>query len=69
MVAPITTTARRLSTEVPLGRANGLDSDGVIHCDDIAMVLASSLERQIGYLLPDQETALAAAVRAAFDLA
>jgi mRNA interferase MazF len=67
-VAPITTTIRGLSTEVPLGPANGLDHECVISCDNIATVPKSALGRLIGYLLPHQEAALSAAIHAAFDL-
>lgn len=67
-VAPITTTIRGLSTEVPVGRANGLAERSVVSCDNIVTVPKSTLEREIGYLLPTQEAALAAAIRAAFDL-
>jgi len=68
-VAPITTTIRGLSTEVPVGQVNGLDHDSVVSCDDILTVPTSTLGRLVGHLLPAQEPALAAAVRAAFDLA
>lgn len=67
-VAPITTTIRGLSTEVPVGPANGLDSPSVVSCDNIVTVPASALGRQIGLLLADQELDLTAAIRAAFDL-
>ena len=67
-VAPITTTIRGLSTEVPVGAANGLDADGVISCDNIVTIPAGVLGPQIGVLLLDQEGALTAAIRAAFDL-
>jgi mRNA interferase MazF len=67
-VAPITTTVRGLSTEVAVGPANGLDRQCVISCDDIVTVPANALGRLIGYLLPDQEAALTAAIHAAFDL-
>jgi mRNA interferase MazF len=67
-VAPITSTVRGLSTEVAVGQANGLDQACVISCDNIVTVPESALGRQIGYLLPEQEAALAAAIRAAFDL-
>jgi mRNA interferase MazF len=67
-VAPITTTVRGLSTEVPVGPANGLDHACVVSCDNIVTVLKSALGRQIGYLLPAQEDALTAAIHAAFDL-
>ena len=67
-VAPITTTVRGLSTEVPVGPANGLDHACVVSCDNIVTVPKSALGRQLGYLLPSQEAALTAAIRAAFDL-
>jgi mRNA interferase MazF len=67
-VAPITTTIRGLSTEVPLGPANGLDHSCVISCDNIVTVPKSTLGRQIGFLLPAQEAALTVAIHAAFGL-
>jgi mRNA interferase MazF len=67
-VAPITTAIRGLSTEVPVGRANGLDHSCVVSCDNIVTVPKSALGRQIGQLLPAQEAALTAAINAAFDL-
>ena len=67
-VAPITTTVRGLSTEIPLGPANGLDHPCVVSCDNIVTVPKSALGRQIGYLLPEQEAALTVAIHAAFDL-
>jgi mRNA interferase MazF len=67
-VAPVTTTIRGLSTEVPLGPANGLDHPCVISCDNIVTVPKSALGRQLGFVLPAQEAALTAAIHAAFDL-
>lgn len=67
-VAPITSTIRGLSTEVPVGPANGLDQASVVNCDNIVTVPVSTLGRQLGFLLADQETALRDAIRAAFDL-
>lgn len=67
-VAPITTTVRGLSTEVPVGPANGLDHDSVVSCDNIVTVPVDTLGRQLGFLLADQEPALSEAVRTAFDL-
>lgn len=67
-VAPITSTIRGLSTEVPVGSANGLDRDSVVSCDNILTVPTSALGRHIGYLLPPQEAELTRAIRAAFDL-
>ncbi|GEL20425.1 type II toxin-antitoxin system PemK/MazF family toxin [Pseudonocardia asaccharolytica] len=68
-IAPITSTIRGLSTEVPVGASNGLDHDSVVSCDNVVTVPTSTLGRLIGHLLPGQETQLAEAIRAAFDLA
>jgi mRNA interferase MazF len=67
-VAPITSNIRGLSTEVRVGRANGLDQDSVVSCDNIVTVPVSTLGQGIGYLLPGQEPELAEAIRTAFDL-
>ena len=66
-VAPITSTIRGLSTEVPVGTANGLSRPSVVSCDNLVTVPAAALSRQIGRLL-QEETALTAALHAAFDL-
>jgi len=67
-VAPITRTVRGLSTEVPVGPANGLDHESVVSCDNILTVPTSTLGPAIGHLLPAQEVELAESIRAAFDL-
>ena len=67
-VAPITTTIRGLSTEVPVGKANGLDHASVISCDNVVTVPRSALGATIGYLMPSQEAELTEAMHAAFDL-
>ena len=67
-VAPITSTIRGLSTEVPVGPANGLDHDSVVSCDNIVTIRKSALGRHLGYLLPHQEPVLAEAILAAYDL-
>jgi mRNA interferase MazF len=67
-VAPITSTVRGLSTEVPVGQRNGLDHESVVSCDNIVTVPAGALGWHLGYLLADQERGLAEAIQAAFDL-
>ncbi len=67
-IAPITTTIRGLSTEVPVDTANGLAGPSVISCDNITTIPTSVLGAQIGGLLDRQEPALSDAIRAAFDL-
>jgi mRNA interferase MazF len=67
-VAPITSRARGLSTEVVVGRPNGLDHDSVVSCDNITTIPRAAIGRHLGYLLPTQEHALAQAISAAYDL-
>jgi mRNA interferase MazF len=67
-VAPITTTIRGLSTEVPVGTANGLAEPSVVGCDNVTTIPVSALGAQIGVLLDRQEPALSEAISAAFDL-
>jgi mRNA interferase MazF len=67
-VAPITTTIRGLSTEVPVDTANGLSAPSVVNCDNIATIPVEALGDQIGVLLDRQEPLLSQAIQAAFDL-
>jgi mRNA interferase MazF len=67
-VAPITTTIRGLSTEVPVDAANGLAEPSVVSCDNITTIPADALGGQIGMLRDHQEPALSNAIQAAFDL-
>jgi mRNA interferase MazF len=67
-VAPISSRVRGLSTEVPVGPANGLDQECVVNCDNVVTISVDSLGRLVGYLLPEQESELSRAVQAAFDL-
>ena len=67
-VAPITTTIRGLSTEVPVGPANGLNDRGVVACDHVTTIPTKVLGPRVGQLLEDQETTLTSAIHAAFDL-
>lgn len=67
-VAPITSTVRGLSTEVPVGVKNGLAGPSAVSCDNVTTIPKARLGEQIGVLLDHQETALAEAIRIAFDL-
>ena len=67
-VAPITSRIRGLSTEIGVGRSNGLHHDSVVSCDNITTMPTGQLLQQVGFLLPDQEEQLTAAIVAAFDL-
>ena len=68
-VAMITSRIRGLKVEVEVGRANGLDQDCVINCDNVTTIDKDLLLRPIGALLLAQEPALARALVTAFDLA
>jgi mRNA interferase MazF len=67
-VAPIMRTVRGLSTEVPVGVANGLEEPSVVACDHVTTIPKDALGERIGLLLEGQEQRLSAAIRAAFDL-
>jgi mRNA interferase MazF len=67
-IAPITSTIRGLSTEVLVGKTNGLDHDSVVSCDNITTIPRAAIGRRVGFLHPDQEAALAHAIVAAYDL-
>jgi mRNA interferase MazF len=67
-VAPITTTIRGLSTEVPVDAANGLAGPSVVSCDNITTIPTNALGEHVGMLLDNQEQMLSDAIQAAFDL-
>jgi mRNA interferase MazF len=67
-VAPITSTVKGLSSEVAVGRANGLDHDSAVSVDNVVTVPAERLGRTLGFLTDDQERELARAVVLAYDL-
>lgn len=67
-VAPITSTVKGLSSEVPVGTDNGLDHQCAVAIDNVVTVGVSALGRTIGYLSADQEAQLARAVVLAYDL-
>src|SRR4051812_9046480 len=67
-VVPITGTIRGLSTEVPVGVANGLESASVVACEHVTTIPRDALGPRVGLLLDDQERPLSEAIRNAFDL-
>jgi mRNA interferase MazF len=68
-VAPITSRIRGIDTEVAVGPLNGIEANSVINCDNITTISRSDLGRPIGFITPEQERQLAAAISHAFDLA
>jgi|SRR5580765_519621 len=67
-VAPITSRIRGISVEVLVGPANGIDHQAAVNLDNVVTIPVADLGRQIGRLLPEQESALTEAIHAAFDL-
>ena len=67
-VAPITSTIRGITSEVQVGRRNGLDHDSVVSCDNITTVRTSAVGDTLGLLFDDQEPELARAISDAFEL-
>lgn len=67
-VAPITSSVRGLSSEVPVGPMNGLDHDSAVAIDNVVTIPARLLGRTVGFLTSEQERQLARAVVLAYDL-
>lgn len=67
-VAPITSTIKGLSSEVPLDDRNGVDHACAVALDNVMTIPTSLLGRTIGFLRPDQERDLAVAMVLAYDL-
>jgi mRNA interferase MazF len=67
-IAPITSTAKGLSTEVPVGPPNGLDQPCVVSCDHIITIDKAALGRHLGFLFERQERDLTVAIVNAFAL-
>ncbi|MEG8177402.1 type II toxin-antitoxin system PemK/MazF family toxin [Nocardia terpenica] len=67
-VAPITSTVRGTPNELEIGAVNGIDHGSVANLDLVTAIPVHDLGNLIGYLRPDQEAALSAAIRYAYDL-
>lgn len=67
-VAPITSTVKGLSSEVPVGPVNGLDHEGAVSIDNVVTIPAKLLGRTVGFLSGSQEALLARAIVLAYDL-
>lgn len=67
IIAPVTSTIRGLSTEVPLGRDDGIRLPSVANLDNIQLVARDRFRRRIGRVQPATMTALCAALSVAVD--
>jgi mRNA interferase MazF len=62
-IAPLTTRARRIPVEVPLGTADGLPRDCVANLDGLTTVPQACLRERISRLSPEKMQEIAVAVR------
>jgi len=67
IVAPVTSTIRGLSTEVPLGRNDGIRHPSVANLDNVQLLSRDRLRRRIGRAQPATMTAMCAALSVAVD--
>jgi mRNA interferase MazF len=66
--APVYTTYDGLSTQVPVGRGEGLKQDSSIHCDELISLPKSALTNYMGMLLPEKVEALNQSLRSALEI-
>ena len=67
IVAPVTSTIRGLSTEVPLGRDDGIRNPSVANLDNVQHLSRDRFRRRIGWAQPATMTALCSALSVAVD--
>ncbi len=65
IVAPVTSTVRGLSTEVPLGRDDGIRQPSVANLDNVQLISSDRFRRRIGQAQPTTMEALCAALTTA----
>jgi len=58
VTAPVTSTVRGLSTEVPVGPADGIRLPSVANLDQVQLVARSRLVRRVGRARPETMAAL-----------
>ena len=69
IIAPVTSTIRGLSTEVPVGGDDGIRHPSVANLDNIQLLARDRLRRRIGRAQPATMRALCAALSVAVDCA
>jgi mRNA interferase MazF len=67
IVAPVTSTVRGLSTEVPLDASDGIRHPSVANLDNVQLVARDRFRRQIGRAQPATLRALCTALSIAVD--
>ncbi len=67
IVAPVTSTVRGLSTEVPVGRDDSIGRPSVANLDNVQLVPVDRFKRRVGRAQPSTMLALCAALSIAVD--
>jgi mRNA interferase MazF len=67
-VAQVTTTIRRIPTEVPLGESEGLPRSCVVNCDVLQTIPKTLLSKRAGRMAPSKREALDTALAFALGL-
>ena len=67
LVAPVTSTVRGVSTEVPVGAQDGIKRTSVANVDNLQLVARDRLVRQVGRASPSTMSSLCAALSIAVD--
>ncbi len=65
--APVLSEGQGLSTQVPVGVADGLKHESVIFCDNLVSIVKASLTDYVGMLSPSKLSALNRALRIALE--
>ncbi len=67
LAAPVTSTIRGISTEVPVGPRDGIRAPSVANADNTQLVARSRLLRRVGRATPETMTALCRALAISID--
>jgi mRNA interferase MazF len=67
LVAPVTSTVRGLSTEVPVGALDGVRRPSVANADNLQLLARDRLVRQVGRARPSTMASLCSALSIAVD--
>jgi mRNA interferase MazF len=67
IVAPVTSTVRGISTEVPVGSEDGVRHPSVANLDNVQLVARERFRRRVGRARPATIAALCSALSAAVD--
>lgn len=67
IVAPVTSTIRGLSTEVPLGHKDGLRQRSVANLDNVQLLARDRFRKRVGRVQPATMSALCTALSVAID--